>query len=102
MLSKDKSAVVGKISKQWSGFARELFTDSDYFGISFPLDLDVRMKAVMIGACFLIVSFEPKLLRLRASGDELIYDLVIFFFSQQDFMFFEKSGNQESDGLGMC
>ncbi len=57
VLSKDKSAVVGKISKQWSGFARELFTDSDYFGISFPLDLDVRMKAVMIGACFLIVSF---------------------------------------------
>ncbi|XKL62681.1 hypothetical protein PGB90_002514 [Kerria lacca] len=54
VLSKDKSAVVGKISKQWSGFGRELFTDSDMFGISFPLDLDVRMKAVMLGACFLI------------------------------------------------
>jgi len=36
------------------------------------MDLDVRMKAVMLGACFLI-----------------------------DFMFFEKSGNQEQDGLGM-
>lgn len=47
---------VGKISKQWSGFGRELFTDSDFFGISFPMDLDVRMKAVMLGACFLIVS----------------------------------------------
>lgn len=47
---------VGKISKQWSGFARELFTDSDFFGITFPMDLDVKMKAVMIGACFLIVS----------------------------------------------
>ncbi|KAK7603530.1 hypothetical protein V9T40_003529 [Parthenolecanium corni] len=55
VLSKDKSAVVGKISKQWSGFARELFTDADFFGISFPKDLDVRMKAVMLGASFLIL-----------------------------------------------
>jgi hypothetical protein len=35
---------------------REAFTDADYFGITFPMDLDVKMKAVMIGACFLIVS----------------------------------------------
>lgn len=47
---------VGKISKQWSGFAREVFTDADFFGITFPLDLDVRMKAVLLGATFLIVS----------------------------------------------
>lgn len=47
---------VGKISKQWSGLAREMFTDADFFGITFPMDLDVRMKAVMLGACFLIVS----------------------------------------------
>lgn len=47
---------VGKISKQWSGLVREMFTDADFFGITFPMDLDVRMKAVMLGACFLIVS----------------------------------------------
>ena len=47
---------MGKISKQWAGLLREAFTDADYFGITFPMDLDVRMKAVMIGACFLIVS----------------------------------------------
>lgn len=46
---------VGKISKQWSGLMREMFTDADFFGINFPMDLDVRMKAVMLGACFLIV-----------------------------------------------
>ncbi|XP_055304798.1 phospholipid scramblase 1-like [Sitodiplosis mosellana] len=45
---------VGKISKQWSGLAREFFTEADNFGISFPMDLDVRMKAVMLGACILI------------------------------------------------
>lgn len=54
--SLDEGSVVGKISKQWSGFVREAFTDADNFGIQFPLDLDVKMKAVMLGACFLIVS----------------------------------------------
>ncbi|XP_075860884.1 phospholipid scramblase 1 isoform X2 [Microcebus murinus] len=64
--SLDEQIVVGKISKQWSGFVREAFTDADNFGIQFPLDLDVKMKAVMVGACFLI-----------------------------DFMFFENTGNRE-------
>ncbi|XP_011362784.2 phospholipid scramblase 2-like [Pteropus vampyrus] len=50
----DEENVVGKISKQWAGFAREAFTDADNFGIQFPLDLDVKMKAVMLAACFLI------------------------------------------------
>jgi len=55
VLSSDGSRQVGVISKQWSGIAREAFTDADVFGISFPMDLDVKMKAVMLGACFLIV-----------------------------------------------
>lgn len=63
---------VGRINKQWSGLAREMFTDADHFGISFPMDLDVKIKAVLLGACFLI-----------------------------DVMFFEKSGNQETDRPGM-
>ncbi|XP_022162476.1 phospholipid scramblase 2-like [Myzus persicae] len=54
ILSKDKTAVVGRISKKWSGLLREVFTDADFFGINFPMDLDVRMKAVLLGACFLI------------------------------------------------
>ncbi|XP_056645887.1 phospholipid scramblase 2 isoform X1 [Diorhabda sublineata] len=54
IMSGDGAVQVGKISKQWSGLLREMFTDTDYFGITFPMDLDVRMKAVMLGACFLI------------------------------------------------
>ncbi|CAG7822032.1 unnamed protein product [Allacma fusca] len=54
ILSKDGSTQVGKISKQWSGLLREFYTDADNFGLSFPIDLDVRMKAVMLGALFLI------------------------------------------------
>ncbi|NWU97733.1 PLS1 scramblase, partial [Upupa epops] len=52
--SLDETSTVGRISKQWTGFVKEAFTDADNFGIKFPLDLDVKMKAVMIGACFLI------------------------------------------------
>ncbi|XP_077296213.1 phospholipid scramblase 1 isoform X3 [Arctopsyche grandis] len=72
VMALDGETVVGKISKQWSGLLREAFTDADYFGITFPMDLDVKMKAVLLGALFLI-----------------------------DAMFFEKSGNRESDGIGM-
>lgn len=54
----DEVSKIGKISKQWTGLLREAFTDSDNFGIQFPMDLDVKIKAVMIGACFLIVSTE--------------------------------------------
>jgi len=69
----DESAEVGRISKQWSGLLKESFTDADNFGISFPMDLDVRVKATMIGAAFLI-----------------------------DYMFFEKKANKEQDGFGMA
>lgn len=54
---KDRGESIGRISKQWSGLLKEMFTDADNFGIKFPLDLDVKMKAVLMGACFLIVSF---------------------------------------------
>uniref|UniRef100_A0A671QBJ7 Phospholipid scramblase n=1 Tax=Sinocyclocheilus anshuiensis TaxID=1608454 RepID=A0A671QBJ7_9TELE len=61
---------IGKISKQWTGLLREAFTDSDNFGIQFPMDLDVRMKAVMIGACFLIVSMSVQ----RIWFDSIAYE----------------------------
>lgn len=72
VLSPDGLNEVGKISKQWSGLLKETFTDADIFGISFPMDLDVRMKAVLLGACFLI-----------------------------DFNYFEKAQNKEGDNIGM-
>lgn len=55
VLSKDGKSEVGCIRKQWAGLLREAFTDADHFGITFPLDLDVNIKAVLLGACMLIV-----------------------------------------------
>ncbi|XP_048744838.1 phospholipid scramblase 1-like isoform X4 [Ostrea edulis] len=50
----DEETYVGRVTKQWSGLGKELFTDADNFGISFPLDLDVNVKATLLGAVFLL------------------------------------------------
>ena len=54
--SADGETPVGQIRKQWSGMVKEMFTDADNFGITFPMDLDVNVKATLLGAVFLIVS----------------------------------------------
>jgi uncharacterized protein YxjI len=52
--------VVGRIVKKWGGLAKEAFTDADTFGITFPPDSSAGMKALLLGAVFLIdfVHFE--------------------------------------------
>lgn len=46
--------LLGKIQKKFSGVGEEFFTNADKFGVQFPEDLDVKLKAVLIGAMFLI------------------------------------------------
>ncbi|XP_002739472.3 phospholipid scramblase 1-like [Saccoglossus kowalevskii] len=62
LFSKDMTTELGKVSKQWSGIAREMFTNANNFSITFPMDLDVKTKATLLGACFLIdfMYFENK------------------------------------------
>ena len=52
----------GKITKTWSGLLKEGFTDADNFGVMFPAEWDVKLKALFLGAVFLIdfVHFENK------------------------------------------
>jgi hypothetical protein len=54
VFSSETTDEVGKLVKQNSGFAKEMFTDADNFSVSFPKDLDVRAKAIMMCAIFLI------------------------------------------------
>lgn len=55
-------ATLGKITKEWSGLMKEGFTDADNFGVTFPAEWDVKLKALFLGAVFLIdfVHFEDK------------------------------------------
>ena len=59
---KNNDEEYGKITKKWSGFLKEAFTDADNFGVIFPVDWDVKLKALFLGAVFLIdfVHFENK------------------------------------------
>jgi uncharacterized protein YxjI len=52
----------GKITKKWSGLLKESFTDADNFGVEFPSTWDVKLKALFLGAVFLLdfVHFEDK------------------------------------------
>ncbi|XP_057199022.1 phospholipid scramblase 2-like isoform X2 [Triplophysa rosa] len=60
---KEGEKPIGRITKQRSGILQKCFTDATNFTVQFPMDMDVKTKAVLMGACFLI-----------------------------DFMFFEKGG----------
>lgn len=53
---------LGKITKQWSGLLKEGFTDADNFGVVFPEQWDIKLKALFLGAVFLIdfVHFENR------------------------------------------
>ena len=56
--------VLGRITKRWSGLGKEAFTDADNFGVEWPEDWPPQIKALLLGAVFLI-----------------------------DFMYFENTGN---------
>ena len=71
--SVDDQHTVGMVSKKWQGLVAELFTDGEYFGVSFPADLDVKIKAVLLGACFLIVS-RPRAATLRGRASRKARD----------------------------
>ena len=53
---------LGKITKEWSGLMKEMFTKADNFGIVFPADATNRVKGLLLGAVFLIdfAHFETK------------------------------------------
>lgn len=53
--SPDGAANIGSIIRKWNGFLSTM-GNADHFEIHFPSDLDVKMKAMIFGTCFLIVS----------------------------------------------
>jgi len=50
----DRTEHIGDITKEWAGFMKEAFTDADNFRITFPMGLDPRIKATLLGAVVLI------------------------------------------------
>jgi hypothetical protein len=52
----DGRTVIGKIAKYWAGKEKEMLLKSDIWGVKFPLDMKVTHKALLLSACFLLVS----------------------------------------------
>lgn len=50
---------IGRITKQQSDLIKTCITDASSFFIQFPMDMDVKMKAILLGACLFIVSIKP-------------------------------------------
>lgn len=51
---KNNDIEYGKITKEWGGLAKEWYTDADTFRLMFPNDWDIKLKALFLGAAFLI------------------------------------------------
>ncbi|XP_055485919.1 phospholipid scramblase 4 isoform X1 [Psammomys obesus] len=51
--SLDGGSDIGSIIRKWNGFLSTM-GNADHFEIHFPMDLDVKMKAMIFGSCFLI------------------------------------------------
>lgn len=49
-------ANIGEMKKQWAGAAKELFSSADNYGVSFPANMNVIHKAVLICTCIMLVS----------------------------------------------
>jgi len=54
VMTVDRKKEVGKITKNWRGIGTELLTDADTFSLTFPRNLDISVKATLLGAAILI------------------------------------------------
>lgn len=84
--------VIGRISKQWAGLDTEMFTDADHFGVQFPMDLDVKIKAVVLAACFLIVSVVSLRINVDMNINSVKETIGFFYFIFGCFFVFSLTG----------
>lgn len=54
VLTASDESKVGAVTRKFPGFAKELFTHANVFGVNFPIDLAVEVKALLLASCFLI------------------------------------------------
>ncbi|KHJ93693.1 Scramblase [Oesophagostomum dentatum] len=56
---------VGHITKKQDGYGKGTFEEGDAFRLTFPINLDVRAKAILLGAAFLIDFLELEELGMK-------------------------------------
>ncbi len=51
----ENRVLAGRISKRWGGYAQEWLSNADTYAITFPLEMEAKLKALLIIAAILIV-----------------------------------------------
>ncbi|KAL3290076.1 hypothetical protein HHI36_023445 [Cryptolaemus montrouzieri] len=54
IISADERTQIGTICRKFPGMCKQLCSQVNYFKSNFSMDLDVKTKALLLGACFLI------------------------------------------------
>ncbi|KAJ1080085.1 hypothetical protein NDU88_000306 [Pleurodeles waltl] len=44
----NESQTIGLITRVWRGFRKEMFSSSDHYSVQFPIDLDAKVKALLL------------------------------------------------------
>jgi len=52
--SEQDGSEVGGITRKWPGFCKQALTEACHYELYFPGDLDIKMKATLLGALFLV------------------------------------------------
>jgi len=62
LIIQQQGAEIGRLVKRWSGLLKEAVSDADNFTLNFPMSLEVKHKAILLAAVFLIdfVQFEDR------------------------------------------
>lgn len=44
----NESHTIGRITRVWRGFRKEMFSANDHYSVQFPIDLDAKVKALLL------------------------------------------------------
>ncbi|XP_078525063.1 phospholipid scramblase 3-like [Lissotriton helveticus] len=44
----NESHTIGRITRVWRGFRKEMFSTNDHYSVQFPIDLDAKVKALLL------------------------------------------------------
>ncbi|XP_078526617.1 phospholipid scramblase 2-like [Lissotriton helveticus] len=50
----NKSHTIGRITKVWRGVRKEMFSANDHYSVQFPIDLDAKVKALLLSTAIFI------------------------------------------------
>jgi len=92
----DNFTEVGVIQKKAA--LREMISDANTFGVSFPVQLEPKFKALILAAVFVIVRISPNHSMNQFQTKTILVELTFYFHFEQDFGYFEAAAQPNRGG----